>query len=199
MSLRVFELSARKRLHAAGEVQRGLWQEGWTPIAFETTFTRSCNGMEIVGKVDRIDRHPEKGLRILDYKTSDNPSDPAKAHLGTPRPDRESIQLEVNGKTRQWSNLQLPLYRWLVSPDYPDDQLEVAYFQLPSAVSDTGISTWDQEPQLTGEAERCLQNVVDLIRKGVWHPTTSAGSPWDPYAPLLLDGSGWVPGKTETP
>lgn len=193
MSLRVFDLSARKRLHAAGVVQRTLWEEGWTPIQFETTFTRTCNGTGIIGKVDRIDRHPEKGLRILDYKTSDSPVDPAKAHLGTPRPGRESIQLEVNGKTRQWSNLQLPLYRWLVSPDYPDDPLEVAYFQLPSAISDTGISTWDREPNLTARAETCLQTVVDLIRNGVWHPTTAAGSPWDPYAPLLLDGSDWVP------
>jgi ATP-dependent helicase/nuclease subunit B len=196
MSLRVFEHSARKRLQAAGRLQVDLWQEGWTPVAFESTFTRDCQGVEIVGKVDRIDRHPEKGLRILDYKTSDSPVDPQKAHTGTPRPGRESIQFELDGRTRQWTNLQLPLYRWLVSPEFPEEEIEVAYFQLPSAVSDTGISSWEQEPGLAPQAEACLEQIVQMIQSQVWHPTTSTSSPWDPYAPLLLEDSGWVPSRT---
>lgn len=162
------------------------------PIEFEATVSRKCNGMEIVGKVDRIDRHPEKGLRILDYKTSDSVTDPAKAHLGPPRDHRESIQLEVLGKLRQWQNLQLPLYRWLTAPRFPDETLEVAYFHLPSAVSDTDITTWDQEPHLAAEAETCLNNVVNLIRGGVWHPTSTHSTPWDPFLPLLVDGAAWV-------
>jgi len=34
-------------------------------------------------------------------------------------------------------NLQLPISRWVATPTYPDAPLEVAYFNLPSAVTDT--------------------------------------------------------------
>lgn len=185
MSHRVLEHAAHQRLHAAGRIQIGLWQEGWMPLEYETSFSRPCRGLEIKGKVDRIDRHPEKGLRILDYKTADSPVEPEKAHLGPPREGRESIQLEIGSKLRQWKNLQLPLYRWLAETRFPDESLEVAYFNLPSAVSDTGIASWDREPELAPAAEQCLEAVVDLIQNGVWHPTTASSSPWDPYAPLL--------------
>ena len=193
MSLRVLEHSALKRLTAAGRVQQDLWNEGWESIAFETKLVRPCNGVDIVGKVDRIDRHPEKGLRIIDFKTSDSPAKPEAAHLGPPRAGRESIQLEVEGKTRQWNNLQLPLYRWLATPTYPNESLEVAYFNLPSAVSDTALSMWDKEAGLAKEAETCLENILQLIQDGVWHPTTTMNNPWDPFGTLLLDGSEWVP------
>jgi ATP-dependent helicase/nuclease subunit B len=196
MSLRVLQHSAFKRLIAVGRVQRGLWEEGWMPIEYETRFSRICNGVEVVGKVDRIDRHPERGLRILDYKTSDSPDKPAAAHLGLPREGRERIQVEVDGKHRQWKNLQLPLYRWLTAPTYPDESIEVAYINLPSAVTETQLVTWDQEPTLSIEAETCLKNVIDLIREGVWHPTTTTSNPRDAYQPLLMDGSAWVPGAS---
>jgi len=194
MSLRVFQRAALKRVIAAGRVQQRMWEEGWEPVEYEKKFLRTCGGVEISGKVDRLDRHPDKGIRIIDYKTSDSPDRPEAVHLGPPREGRELIQVEVGTKTRQWTNLQLPLYRWLVSPTVAGEEIEVAYLNLPSAVSDTQLVSWDKEPQLAGAAERCLEHVVHLIQKGVWHPTTTTSSPWDVFAPLLRDGTEWIPG-----
>lgn len=192
MSARVLHHSALKRLAAAGALQVRLWNEGWEPFRFEHKAVRTCNGIEISGKVDRIDRHPEKGLRILDYKTADSPEKPEAAHLGPVREGREPLQVEVGTRIRQWKNLQLPLYRWLAVPEFPEEPLEVAYFNLPSAVTDTRIDTWKQEPELADAAEACLQNVIDLIQNQVWLPTTQTSSPWDPFAPLLTEGSEWI-------
>ena len=62
--------------------------------------------LAVRGRIDRIDRHPEFGLRVIDYKTSDSPSTAAAAHYRKP-----------HGATQpEWHDLQLPLYRFLVEP-----------------------------------------------------------------------------------
>ncbi len=195
MALHVFRHSALARLRAAGPVQLAEWAAGWEVLATEQKLTREFMGVTVSGIIDRIDMHPDHGFRIVDYKTSDSPEPPAKTHLGPPREGRESIQVEVKGKTRQWTNLQLPLYRWLAARDPRIDRarpLQVAYFNLPKAVQDTKMEQWQDEADLAAEAERCLQSVITLIQAGVWHPT-SASSPYDDFKPLLHHGADWVP------
>ena len=194
MALRVLEHSALARLEAAGDVQRRLWDQGWEPVAFETLLERDCNGMRVTGKIDRIDQHPDHGFRILDYKTSDQPDTPASIHLGPARENRADMHVEVNGRLRQWTNLQLPLYRWLATSAEefdPDAPLEVAYFNLPKSVTRTGIQSWDAEAALAPQAERCLEAVVHNVQNGIWLPTTE-NLRYDDYGPLLHHGSDWL-------
>ena len=98
-------------------MQAQLAAEGWRTIATELKLTRSLAGMEISGRIDRIDFHPEYGLRLIDYKTSDKATDPAKVHWRSAREDNdEAIRFILPGKKKEmeWADLQLPLYRWLL-------------------------------------------------------------------------------------
>ncbi|MEX2607675.1 MAG: PD-(D/E)XK nuclease family protein, partial [Kiritimatiellia bacterium] len=193
MSLRVIQHSALARLRAAGKVQQTLWQEGWTPLAYEEKMERVCKGVTIVGKIDRIDVHPDLGIHIIDYKTHDIPDPPEKMHLSPPREGRESIQFAYKKKTRQWSNLQLPLYRWLCEESPLIDAsrpMRVSYFNLPKSVEKTSLETWEAEPELAPEARRTLDTLLDLIQQGVWHPM-SAPTRFDDFTPLLHHGNDW--------
>jgi hypothetical protein len=162
---------------------------------------RVCKGITLVGKIDRIDAHPDLGYRILDYKTHDTPEPPEKMHLSPPRDGRESIQLEYKNKTRQWSNLQLPLYRWLCEESPLLDSgrpMQVSYFNLPKTLDKTGVETWEAEPELADEARRVLHTVLDLIQQEVWHPM-SAPTRYDDFTAVLHHGADWVPDSSTAP
>lgn len=195
MSLHVFRHSALARLRAAGPIQLKLWEEGWEAIATETKIERDCLGLTLVGKIDRIDFHPEHGYRIIDYKSSDKSEPPAKIHVGTAREGREDIQFTYKNKTRQWTNLQLPLYRWLAKNEKiidPTRPLSVYYFNLPKSVQNTEMEAWNEEASLAEEAETCLKVVIENIQKQQWHPTSKI-TRYDDFQPLLHHGSDWVP------
>jgi RecB family exonuclease len=58
----------------------------------------SADGLPLIGKIDRVDEHPDFGWRALDYKTSATPKSPASMHVGR----------------KGWKDLQLPLYSVLL-------------------------------------------------------------------------------------
>lgn len=174
LAVRVMTRGARARLHAAARVQAELAAEGWEPVQTELKLERPLNGLTLSGKIDRVDRHPQKGWRIIDYKTSDSPAKPAETHLGPRKSEHEALWVEdPKGRPKQWADLQLPAYRWLaetldVIP--PGDPVEVAYFQLPKAVNETALVTWDQEPLLAESARGAMAHIADQIQRGVWGP-----------------------------
>ena len=72
----------------------------------------------------------------------------------------------------RWIDLQLPLYRELLSAsmDLPDD-VEMAYFNLPKAVSETGLSLWDGfSGELGSSARECASGVIAAIREERFWP-----------------------------
>jgi ATP-dependent helicase/nuclease subunit B len=58
---------------AAAQMQAGL-AEGRVPIAAEIYGKADVAGVELYGKVDRLDRLPDGGLAVVDYKTGKAPS-----------------------------------------------------------------------------------------------------------------------------
>ena len=71
------------------------------------------HGLQVKGKVDRIDR-AAKGLVILDYKTSSTPPTGIKDHTGRANLD-----------------LQLPLYMDAVEQSFPNESIDTAaYYSL---------------------------------------------------------------------
>lgn len=50
--------------------------EGWTPIAAEATGELALDGITLTGRADRVDRHTDGRLAIIDYKTGAPPSGP---------------------------------------------------------------------------------------------------------------------------
>jgi ATP-dependent helicase/nuclease subunit B len=174
MAVEVLVQNAHRRLRAAAELHHSLLEEGWRILATEQACERELNGLLLRGKIDRIDHHPEKGLRILDYKTSDQPTDPEKAHLGSRKSEVEALwTVNAKGRDREWVDLQLPAYRWLAETQEwydPSSPLEVAYFQLPKAVTETAVITWPEEREQADSARAALAHIVDCIQKGIWGP-----------------------------
>ena len=171
--------SARQRLRQAAEVQVRLVKEGWEIISWERTIQGYIDGMLVRGKIDRIDRHRKTGrTRVLDYKTSENAANPEEVHLGPLSKDGEYqsyVKVEMNGRLRRWTDLQLPLYAILLSSEEkPDNHFELGYFNLPRALNDTGVVLWeDFSAELLEPATSCARGIVSDIRnRRFWPPAT---------------------------
>jgi len=167
--------SGVQRLRAAARVHAEHARQGWAVIAVEQRVTLARMGMEISGKIDRVDRHRDTGvLRILDYKTSETAIDPPGAHLETPREgDLPPVLVEWRqGKPRRWSNLQLPLYRLMLGETCAAaPSVEVGYFNLPRAVGDTAISLWEAfGTEQVEAAAACADGLIAQIRAGLFWP-----------------------------
>ncbi|MBT4513415.1 MAG: hypothetical protein HOC20_14575, partial [Chloroflexi bacterium] len=166
--------SAKQRLSAAARVQTQLVREGWQIKRYEMKVSTQLNGMDISGRIDRIDQHRETGrLRILDYKTSDRATMPQAAHMGSASPDApDYVKFFINGKEKSWIDLQLPLYRILLPEEEFGSQIELGYFNLPKAIGDTGITIWEEMGiDHLDSARHCAENVIEGIRNlRFWPP-----------------------------
>ncbi len=166
--------SARQRLSKAAELEAAERAAGWRTIAAEREFRLDVDGVEVRGKIDRIDRHEATGaVRVLDYKTSDKPIAPAGAHLRAPRVEetpREWAVVDLDGKPRVWVDLQLPLYERVIAAEF-GGSITCGYFSLPKAIGESGVALWDEfSPALRESAWRCAQGVSAAIRAGEFWP-----------------------------
>lgn len=151
-----------EKLEMFARVQARLSLEGWKICYAESgdgQGDRLCRALrlpdgqtiEIRGRIDRVDFHPETGRwRVIDYKTGNQPTDPDKAHFTIPKSrtsDRWDFACSPDGSTR-WKNLQFPIYRWLLDDpksnlltDWkPETPAEFSYFFLPEDPAKAGIS-----------------------------------------------------------
>ena len=172
-----FQLEAlRQRLRAAARLQAQLHVEGWRITETEIDIggkkePYEINGMPVRGRIDRIDRHDNGMLRILDYKTAESATPPDKvlwSNAGEQTP--EYARLTVAGKERAWADLQLPLYTLFAARQFPDAEIECGYFHLPKAVTDTSVSTWVADSEKLRSAERCASGVINDIRQRKFWP-----------------------------
>lgn len=185
--------SARQRLRrvAALEIEQRL--EGWRTERVEWEFTVPLGELTVRGKIDRIDRHEDGRIRVIDYKTSDEAADPLAKHLAlwreadADRPDW--LQVTHQGKARRWVDLQLPLYRWAATAEF-GRELTCAYFNLPKAISETGIVDWvDADGALQAAAEACAHGVAAAILAGeFWPPVEQLSRHDDAWRTLFHHG-----------
>ncbi|MGH8048207.1 MAG: PD-(D/E)XK nuclease family protein, partial [Chthoniobacterales bacterium] len=176
--------SARQRLMAFADVQAVERSEGWLIVEAEISFFDHLGGRhwqiagwDVTGQIDRIDHHEATGRwRVLDYKTSDKSEPPSRMHLRggsaathTWPPDYAFVE----SVSKWWSNLQLPLYRqFLIETGIEPGAVLCGYFNLPKAVSATGIVEWaDFNDGLGESALRCACGVLaDIEREKFWPP-----------------------------
>lgn len=181
------EYSIMQRLKKAAEIEAGLRKDGWRTVATEYRIGKGMDimihGMPVTGQIDRIDYNPTmKKVRILDYKTSEKDEEPRQTHY--------------NKRKGEWIDLQLPLYRILFDRDevikgkIPGDytSVECGYFNLPKAVSSTGVRIWEDLDNDIPDAEARVGEIIDCIRNNVfWPPAKKVKyeiSEWlFPYAP----------------
>ncbi len=197
-AVRVQLEAIRVRLRAFARVQAAEYALGWRILAVEQKL--DSNGPDplrigpcaLSAKIDRIEEHPDLGLRILDYKTYASPKAPVKTHFGSANAVDflEEAQVTVNGKARSWTDLQLPLYRRIAEKLYPGRAVQTAYFLLPSDPDETGIVALDLPEDLYASAMRCAEAVADRVHRGVFWPPRSVNNSWgDPFEPLFLNGT----------
>jgi hypothetical protein len=81
--------------------------------------------------------------------------------------------VEVDGKKRRWTDLQVPLYAVLLSSD-PDlrGPFELGYFNLPKSLDETGVVPWeDVSAALLQSADACARGVIrDIKSRRFWPP-----------------------------
>jgi ATP-dependent helicase/nuclease subunit B len=169
--------SARQRLRQAAKVQARLARDGWEIVRAELKIQGEMEGVQVRGKIDRIDRHRQTGkIRLLDYKTTDRGGTPEAAHFGSLSGDREwpeYARVEVAGRQRRWIDLQLPLYAiMLLSEPELQGPFELGYFNLPKALEDTSAVPWvDPSAALLESARACAMGVIsDIKGRRFWPP-----------------------------
>ena len=160
LAVRVQMRSLQQRLRAAARAQAESARDGWRIVAAEEKFTGDLDGMALRARIDRIDRHPTLGIRILDYKTTEAGKSPRDTHY--------------RSRLQRWDDLQLPLYRFLYESRHPGSgPISVGYFQLPKAAANTGIDLFDLSPRgenLYASALDAARGVIRNIRAGVFWP-----------------------------
>lgn len=195
----------RFRLRAAALTESVIRRDGWVTMGTEYKVGKEdkllLGGLAISGTMDRVDRHPELGLRILDYKTYSQHKNPARTHIG-PRRVRENLpqaNLETftkNGRSqaRSWMDLQLPLYAWLARRIWPEDAargVKVGYFLLPSDLDSNkdALEFFELDEAMQNSAESCAARIAELIRKGVfWPPAPVSEVEYDDFADWFMNG-----------
>ena len=167
--------AAKQRLRAAARAQTRLVKEGWEILDSEVKMETELAGISISGKIDRIDRNSKTGcIRILDYKTSDISQSPEQAHFDSASRDiADYMRITVNGKEKRWVDLQLPVYKILLCARSDiQGQIELGYFNLPKATSDTGVVIWDDfNDDLLESARNCAESIArDIQNRRFWPP-----------------------------
>lgn len=172
--------SARQRLARAAEVQAEQRAQGWIIVETETPIALTIGGLEIRGRIDRIERHAETGAwRVLDYKTSDQPRSPLAAHCRRAHTAAESAppyaRFDWQGEPRVWTGLQLPLYLEAVAPT-ATGSVTAAYFNLPKATGETAVVTWEEYDEgWRVAARRCAEGIAAAVTAGVFWPPAEPG------------------------
>lgn len=153
------------RLSRWAEVQAAHAASGWRIHHVEWSPQRDESGearaprievaegtIALRGRIDRIDVHEVTGhAMVLDYKSSDTASHPAKAHRA------------LDGT---WRDLQLPLYRDLLRPLSVPAEISLGYFNVPRDLNriEIAIAQWDDAE--LASADEAARNVVAGILKG---------------------------------
>jgi ATP-dependent helicase/nuclease subunit B len=169
--------SARQRLAKAAEVQAAQRSEGWVIVQTEERMALRLGALDITGRIDRVERHAGTGqMRVLDYKTSDRAVTPAEAHHRRARGAEETApdfaRFILEGKERVWTNLQLPLYLEAMAAR-AEGPLLAGYFNLPKAVGETAVLTWDgYDEDLRAAARRCAEGIAAAVAAGIFWPPT---------------------------
>jgi len=187
--------SARQRLRHAAAVQVRERSEGWRIACVEAELGEGewiLEAVHIRGRVDRVDRHEDSGaVRVLDYKTSEKALEPRKAHVSsvTAATNRvwlpEYARFEIAGKPLRWKDLQLPLYRLGLADEFETD-IACGYFNLPKAVTETGIRLWNEiDPAWDDAALECARGILRDIGAGRFWPCPEPAQ-GDEFASLHL-------------
>jgi len=193
--------AARNRLRWWAEIEAAQRREGWqileTEVAFGSeTWPFEIDDMVIRGRIDRIEEHPEHGIRVIDFKTGNYKGKrhvAADSHLNALKKSESpddfepwSLHEDESGKIWRWTDLQLPLYLLAVAPKHPDRAITTAYVTLGQTEPEISLELW---PELAGpcleSARACARGIVGAVRAGIFWPARELNTSWDDFAEIL--------------
>ncbi|MCW1924557.1 PD-(D/E)XK nuclease family protein [Luteolibacter arcticus] len=194
LAVRIQRESMRQRLSWFAGVQACQRSNGWRIAEVEKKFELDIEGVTIVGRVDRIERHDDGRRRVLDYKTGTTAGLVEGSHrTGIIASTRFPAHLENvpqilstggDGKPKRWKNLQVPLYAAALG-----DVDELGYFQLGATEGDVKLSLWEGFSIADRDsALACARWVVGQVKNRVFWPPAEKVD-FDDYAVLALGRS----------
>ena len=163
--------AARQRLGWWAEIEAAQRKAGWQIVDPESQIGSDddpfmISGMWIRGRIDRIEKHPQLGYRVFDFKTfSPREKSVVDFHV-SPIKRSENIEdfpewcrvTNEHGKPSRWTDLQLPLYRLALEERFPGDIISVGYVTLGKTKKEIAISMWDNlEEEYLDSAKICGQ------------------------------------------
>ena len=207
-AVRVQVEAAKLRLRAFARVQAEQVAAGWRIVSTERKLEKdgdnplSIGPLKLSGKIDRIEKNEHTGAwRVLDYKTHTKATSPAKKHFG-PRLSSEwlpAAEVVYNGNkgplTKRWADLQLPLYRQILSHwhgvEIGDAPMVTAYFTLSADPAETAVHEFTElSDDVMVSAMDCANAIAELVHKGVFWPPQPLKTSWDdPFDLLFLNGN----------
>ncbi|MCA9287405.1 MAG: PD-(D/E)XK nuclease family protein [Phycisphaerales bacterium] len=196
---------ARERLAVAAGEQADWARTGWRVVFAERDFKAGAAGLVvdkqaigIHGRIDRIDRHDDGRWAIFDYKTGESPDEPDKAHR------------RGRGPNREWTDLQLPLYRHLAAPwlraveserdaaagaacERPDllGRIVVGYFRIGASPEHIGVARAEWDAGALADADAAAANVVRAIRGGEFRVAGRGNGRHEGRVVGALSSGGW--------
>ncbi len=157
-------------------------QNGWECLEFEThhTLNIQSNGENFQLKmvVDRVDIHPEKGYRIIDYKTGNLKKfnqacasriyDTTLEKLQHYYPNYTPYTEQEGKRLYMWTDLQLPIYTQWAKSHYNTNEVQAGYCNLPANTDDIGFNMWTEltEERQDEAAYELALMLMARIRKG---------------------------------
>ena len=155
------QLALRGRLGMFAKHQAAAFEEGWR-IAFVESgdslvapfrVEGAPEDVQLKGKIDRIDWHPDGRWRVIDYKSAARAVSPEKAHYSN---------------KQGWKDLQLPLYLKLLPVVGPLQngsvdlaKTELVYFNLPPEFDESGITA----PFPADKIEEAWEKAESIVRE----------------------------------
>jgi ATP-dependent helicase/nuclease subunit B len=191
--------SILQRLRQAAHVEAENRQCGWQCIEAELQIGGKDDTLPFLiaearlrGRIDRVERHVDGSLRIVDFKSSDKPREPQDTHYKVISSRTKLTEADEwkcfdlpEGKRGLWLDLQLPLYAAALQ-QRGQQVSRVAYFALPKSIQDTAILPWEGfDEALVEAALACAAEAVQRIRSGQFWPPAPR-SPNDSFEEMLL-------------
>ncbi len=171
-------------------------KEGWEVLALEEEHQWTWRDIPLTLRPDRIDRHRDGSLRVIDYKTNRNT--PADKHLA--KLDEKaaalcaaylpSLPLLTRGKdVCRVADVQLPLYAAWVQERYGSPPA-MLYCNLPRTGGDVGFNAFDISPEEENIMLTHAEEAARLIRSGLClYSAESLGlKAFGDFGQLALDG-----------
>lgn len=167
----------KARLRAFAEFQADWQSQGWTisqveytPGQSEEVFLEHEKGLtKLIGRIDRIDTHKDGSIVVFDYKTSEKALSPEKTHR----------------YQEGWTDLQLPLYKYMLEKQSTTGEISVGYITLPRKSEETQalLAPWT-EHDFAEAIQIASELAAEIYQQNFWPPSDFTGK-LDDFAELL--------------